>query len=90
MPSGVTHIHFFFVHLGNILILILGFYTGLSGRVRAVYLFSLCVVARLYSMFTASALVWFSNLLKYLVFNFFISLSTVFICRYSWILWLFT
>jgi hypothetical protein len=31
-----------------------------------VYLFSLCVVSLLSSGFTASALVWFSNFLKYL------------------------
>jgi hypothetical protein len=54
-----------------------------------VYLLSLCVVSLLSSRFTASALVWFSKFLKYLVFHFFISLSTVFICRSSWILWLF-
>jgi hypothetical protein len=57
----------FFVHLGIILILVLGFYSVLSGRVRAVYLLSLCVVSLLSSRFTASALVWFSNFLKYLV-----------------------
>jgi general stress protein CsbA len=34
-----------FVYLGIILILVLGFYSGLSGRVRTVYLFSLCVVS---------------------------------------------
>jgi hypothetical protein len=56
MPSGVTHIiSFFFVHLGIILILVLGFYSGLSCRVRTVYLFSLCVVSLLSSRFTASA-----------------------------------
>jgi hypothetical protein len=60
------------------LILVLGFYSGLSGRVRTVYHFSLCVVSLLSSRFTASALVWFYNFLKYLVFHFFISLSTVF------------
>jgi hypothetical protein len=54
-----------------------------------VYLFSLCVVSLLSDRFTASALVWFSNFLKYLVFHFFIPLSTVFIRRLSWILWLF-
>jgi hypothetical protein len=67
MPSGVTHVHFF-VHLGITLILVLGFYSGLSGRVRTVYLFSLCVVS-LFSRFTASALVWFSSFLKYLLFH---------------------
>jgi hypothetical protein len=80
---------FLFVFFGIILILVLGFYSGLSGRVRTVYLFSLCVVSLLPSRFTASALVWFYNFLKYLVFHFFISLSTVLICRSSWILWLF-
>jgi hypothetical protein len=77
---------FSFVHLGIILILALGFYSGMSGRVRTVYLFSLCVVSLLSSRFTASALVRFSNFLKYLVFHYFISLSTVFICRSSLIL----
>jgi hypothetical protein len=65
---------------------VLGFYSGLSGRVRTVCLFSLYVVSL---MFTASAFVWFYNVLKYLVFHYFISLSAVFICRFSWILWLF-
>jgi hypothetical protein len=51
------------VHLGIILILVLGFYSGLSGKVRTVYLFSLCVVSLLSSRFTSSALVWFSNFL---------------------------
>jgi hypothetical protein len=69
---------------------LLGFYSGLSGKVRTVYLFSLCVVSLLSSTFTACALVWFSNFLKCFVFHFFISLSTVFVCRASWILWLFT
>jgi hypothetical protein len=59
------------------------------GRVRTVYLFSLCVVSLLSSRFIASELVRFSNFLKYLVFHFLISLSTVFICRSSWITWLF-
>jgi hypothetical protein len=80
---------FLFAHLGIILILALGFYSGLSRRVRTVYLFSLCVVSLLSSRSTASALVWLSNFLRYLVFHFFISLSTVFICGSSWILWLF-
>jgi hypothetical protein len=62
---------------------VLGFYSGLSGRVRMVYLFSLCVVSLLSSRFTASTLVWFSNFLKYLVFHFLISLNTVFMCRSS-------
>jgi hypothetical protein len=79
----------FFVYLGIILIPVLGFYSGLSGRVRTVYLFSLRAVSLLSSRFTASALVSFSNFLKYLVFHVFISLSTVFICRSSWILRLF-
>jgi hypothetical protein len=50
--------------------LVLGFYSGLSGRVRTVYLFSLCVVSLLSSRFTASALGRFSNCLKYLVFHY--------------------
>jgi hypothetical protein len=73
----------FFVHLGITLILTLEFYSGLSGRVKTVYVFSLCVVSLLSSRFTVSALVWFSNFLKYMVFHFFISLSTVFVCRSS-------
>jgi hypothetical protein len=44
----------FFVHLGIILILVFGFYSGLPGRVRTVYLFNLCVVSLLSSRFTAS------------------------------------
>jgi hypothetical protein len=88
MPSGVTRI-LIFIHLGTILILVFGLYSGLSGRVRTVYLFSLCVVSLLSSRFAASALVWFSHFLKHLVFHFFISLSAVFICRSSCILWLF-
>jgi hypothetical protein len=67
MASGITHT-LFFVHLGIILILVLGFYSGVSGRVRAVYLFSLCVHSLLSSRFIASALVWFYNVLNYLVF----------------------
>jgi hypothetical protein len=66
----------------------LGFYSGMSGRVRTVYLFTLRVVSLLSSRFTASAWVWCYIFLKCLAFHFFISLSTVFICRYSWILWL--
>jgi hypothetical protein len=54
---------------GIILILVMAFYSGLSGRVRTLYLLSLCVVSLLSSRFTASALVWFSNFLKYLVFQ---------------------
>jgi general stress protein CsbA len=77
MPSGVTRI-LYFVHLGIILILVLEFYSGLSGRVKTVYLFSLCVVSLLSSRFTATALVWFSNFHKYLIRS-----------RSSWILWLF-
>jgi hypothetical protein len=46
-----------FAHLGIILILVLVFYSGLSDRVRTVYLFSLYVVSLLSSRFTASALV---------------------------------
>jgi hypothetical protein len=61
MSSGVTHILF------CLLIFVLGFYSGLSGRVRTVYFFSLCVVSLLSSRFTDTALVWFSNFLKYLV-----------------------
>jgi hypothetical protein len=57
MPIGVNHILvFLFVHLCIILILVLRFYSGLSGTVRTVYLFSLCVVSLLSSRFTASAL----------------------------------
>jgi hypothetical protein len=60
------------VHLGIVLIVVLGFYSGLSGRVKTVYLFSLCVVPLLSGRFSASALVWPSNFLKYLVFHCFI------------------
>jgi hypothetical protein len=35
---------------------VLGFYSGLSGSVRTVYLFSLCVVSLLSTRFTARAL----------------------------------
>jgi hypothetical protein len=65
-----SYSRFIFVNLGIILILVLGVYSGLSGRVRTVYLFSLFVVSLLTSRFTASALVWFSNFLKYSVFQF--------------------
>jgi hypothetical protein len=65
MPSGVTHI--LFVQLGIISIIVLGFYTSLSDRNRTVYLFSICSVSLLSSRITASALVWFSNFLKYLI-----------------------
>jgi hypothetical protein len=71
------------------IILVLWFYSGLSGRVRTLYVFSLYVVSLLFGRFTASALVWFSNFLKYLVSHFPVSLSTVFIYRSSWILCLF-
>jgi hypothetical protein len=54
----------FLVHLYIVLILVLGFYSGLSGRARTFYLFSLRVVSLLTSRFTASALVWFSHFLK--------------------------
>jgi hypothetical protein len=64
MPSGVTHT--FFVQLGIILILVLGFYSGMSGRARTVYIISLCVVSLFSSRFTACALVCFSNFLRYL------------------------
>jgi hypothetical protein len=57
-----SYTRFSFVHLGIILMLVLRCYSGLSGRVRTVHLFSLCVVSLLSSWFTASALVWFSNL----------------------------
>jgi hypothetical protein len=40
---------FFLVHLGIVLIVVLGFYVGLSGTVRTAYLFSLCVVSILSS-----------------------------------------
>jgi hypothetical protein len=53
-----------------------------------VYLLCLCAVSLLSSRFTASALVWFYNFLKYGI-PLFISLSTVFIRRSPWILCLF-
>jgi hypothetical protein len=61
MPRGVTHTLLFFVHLCIILIFVVKFYSGLSGRVRTVYLFSLRVVSLLSGRCTASAFVWFSN-----------------------------
>jgi hypothetical protein len=61
MPAGKLFQSFFFFHLGIILILALGFYSGLSGRVRMVYLLSLCIVSLLSTRFTVSALVRFSN-----------------------------
>jgi hypothetical protein len=48
-----------FCSLGIILILVLKFYSGLSGGVRTVYLFSLCAVLLLSSKFTVSAFLWF-------------------------------
>jgi hypothetical protein len=70
MPSGITHVLLFlFVHLGIILIFVLGFYSGLSDRVRTIYLFDVRVVSLLSSRFAASELVWFSNFLNYLVFH---------------------
>jgi hypothetical protein len=63
MPSGLTHV-LFFVHLGIILILVLGFHSAVSGRVRTVYLFSWHVVSVLSNRFTASSLVWLTNYLK--------------------------
>jgi hypothetical protein len=65
-------IYFSFVHLDITLVLILEFYSGLPGRVRTVYLFSLCVVSLLSSRFNASALVWFYNFLESLLFHLFI------------------
>jgi hypothetical protein len=56
----VSLIYFFFVHLGIILILVLGFYSDVSDRARIEDLFSLRVVSLLSTRFTASALVWFS------------------------------
>jgi hypothetical protein len=47
-----------------ILIFVLGFYSGLSGRTMTEYLFSLYVVLLLSSRFTASAFVWVSNFRK--------------------------
>jgi hypothetical protein len=43
MPSGVTHK--FSCGGGGLLMLVLWFYSGLSGRAKTVYLFSLCVVS---------------------------------------------
>jgi hypothetical protein len=72
MPSGVTYISFCWLTYHSNCIIVLGFYSGMSGRARTVYLSSLCEVPLLSSRFTASALVWFSNF-KYLVFHVFIS-----------------
>jgi hypothetical protein len=63
---------FFFVHLGVILSLVMGFYSGLSARVRTVYLFSLCVASLLSSRFTASALAWVYNFLGYILYSAFL------------------
>jgi hypothetical protein len=49
---------------------VLEFYLGLPGREKTMYAFSLCVVLLLSNRFTASAFVWISNFLKYLVFQF--------------------
>jgi hypothetical protein len=46
------------------------FYSSLSGRVKTEYPFSLCLVSLLSSRFTASALMWFPNLLKYLALHY--------------------
>jgi hypothetical protein len=69
--AQVIYSFFFFFHLGIIVMFVLGFYSGLSGKVRTVYLFSLYVASLLSSRFPASALVWFSNFLKYLALHFF-------------------
>jgi hypothetical protein len=71
----MNELYTFFVHLDLTLILVLGFYSGLPGRDKTVYLFSLCVVSLLSSRFTVSALVWFSSFLKYLVFHFLFNLE---------------
>jgi hypothetical protein len=47
----------------------IGVLPGLPGKVRTVYLFSLCLVSLLSSRLTASALVWFYNFLQYLTRN---------------------
>jgi hypothetical protein len=64
-----------YIHIFFLLLLLLRYHfnscIGVSERVRTLYLFSLCVVSLLSSRFTASALVWFYNFLKYLVFHFF-------------------
>jgi hypothetical protein len=45
MPNGVIPLLIFrFVHLGTILILVLGLYSGLCCRVRPVYLLSFAIV----------------------------------------------
>jgi hypothetical protein len=66
-PTPYTYIH---TYIDIILILALEFYSGLSGSVRTVYLFSLFVDSPLSSRFAASALVWFPHFLKYLIFHF--------------------
>jgi hypothetical protein len=57
MPSGVIQVLLFLVHLGIILILVLVFYSGLSGIIGTVYLSSLCIVSLMRSSFTARVLV---------------------------------
>jgi hypothetical protein len=68
MPTGVTHIFFFYS--GIILIIVLGVYSGLFCILKMMYLFSLCVVSLLSSRINISALVWFYNLLKYMIVHF--------------------
>jgi hypothetical protein len=46
--------------------------------------FGLCVISLLSGGIAFGALVWFSSFLVYFVFNFFVSLSALFIC--GWIL----
>jgi hypothetical protein len=67
MSSSVTYTTVSFCSLRYHLILALGFYSSLSGRVRTLDRFSQCVVSLLSSRFAASALAWFSNFLKYVL-----------------------
>jgi hypothetical protein len=62
---------FFFCLLGYLLILVLRFYSGLSGSFRTLYLFSLCVVSLLSSRFTACIYV-------YIIYSVVLSFSYVF------------
>jgi hypothetical protein len=51
--------------------------------------FNSCVVLLLSCKFNVSVGGWFSNFLKYLIVQFYNSLSPAFICSSPWILWLF-
>jgi hypothetical protein len=64
---------YFYVHLGIILILVLGLHSGPPDRAWTVHTLSLWTVSPPSSRLTVCAPVWSSNIPKYLVFRFFIS-----------------